>query len=186
MTDHLRPEEFVDAMDGASPAQVKAHLATCVVCQEELATLRAITSDVQNVEAHEPSPLFWDHFSARVRAATDAVSQPAPWWSGWVRPASVLAGVGAIVVLMVMFRPSTTPNPESATGVTTSTIASLEPLDDGPSWGMVVSAASELTASEALDAALPAAGTADAMIDELTAAQRDELIRLLQKEIGAS
>ena len=61
--------------------------------------------------------------------------------------------------------------------------ASIGLVDDG-TWSLVVGMASELNMSDVKEAVVPVAGTVDRMIDNLTAAQRAELARLLQKEMG--
>jgi hypothetical protein len=44
--------------------------------------------------------------------------------------------------------------------------------------------AAELDLSDVREVAVPAAGTVDNLLDELTVAQREALVRLLQKEMG--
>jgi hypothetical protein len=80
---HLTPEELVDSLDRALPAARQAHVDDCARCQTERATLSAVVRDVAAVEMPEPSPLFWDHLSARVRARVEeepAPSAHAPAW----------------------------------------------------------------------------------------------------------
>ena len=187
MTDHLRPEQFIDALEGASAVDGAArdHLAGCDRCQAELADLHAVIADASRVEPPAPSPLFWDHFSERVRQATATETLPAAprWWSGWWRPVGALAGALGAIALIVLLRPAPQvpgdirPQVESAAVQTTS--------DDG-SWGLVVGLAAELDASDVREVTVPAAGTVDNLLDELTAAQREALVRLLQKEMGDS
>jgi hypothetical protein len=59
---------------------------------------------------------------------------------------------------------------------------------DDPSWALVVGLTDgiDLGLDDARDAMAPRAGTADAMLDELTAEQRETLVRLLEKEMGES
>jgi hypothetical protein len=70
MTKHLSPEEFVDALEGTASSVSATHLRECESCRAELADMRSVLDDARAVEASEPSPLFWDHFSARVKGAT--------------------------------------------------------------------------------------------------------------------
>jgi hypothetical protein len=188
MTEHLRPEEFVDALAGpgaedqALGAAVRAHLAACAVCQRELADLRGMMQETSEVSAGAPSPLFWDHFSDRVRAATAAVPARAPWWQAWSRPAAVIGAAVAAVALVIALQPKTPVLLPEATPAAT-TVASAEIPDDG-TWSLVVGLASELRIADVKEATEPAAGTADAMINELTPAQRAALARLLEKEMG--
>jgi len=185
MTDHLRPDEFVDALDGAPGAPAQAHLAGCERCRNELATLRSAAGDAASVPPPAPSPLFWDHFSERVRQATAAEDVPraATWWDAWLRPAGLIVGAMAVITLAVVLRP-VAPVPRSGGAPGTAAILESSAWVDDGSWGLVMGLAAELTWTDVREAAEPAAGTADAMIGELTPAQREELARLLQKEMG--
>ena len=185
MTDHLRPDEFVDVLDSAPGASAEAHLADCERCRNELATLRSAVGDAASVLPPAPSPLFWDHFSERVRQATAAEDVPraATWWDGWRRPVGLIAGAMAVIALAVVLRP-VAPAPRTGGGAGTAAILESSAWVDDGSWGLVMGLAAELTWTDVREAAEPAAGTADAMIEELTPAQREELARLLQKEMG--
>lgn len=184
MTEHLRHEETVDALDDALASSRRAHLADCADCRAEVEDLQAMLHEVEGVDEPVPSPLFWDHFSERVRQATAAEPVPAAsaWWHEWWRPVGVLAGALGAVALVVVLRPA----PATPAGPTAEReqAASVGPASDDGSWGLVIGLASELDVADVREAAKPAEGTADAMFEELTAAQRSALVRLLQKEIG--
>ncbi|HEX5070374.1 MAG TPA: hypothetical protein VFV78_09185 [Vicinamibacterales bacterium] len=183
MTDHLQPEDFVDVLDNAGSSEACQHVAACAECRRQLDELREVMRESAGVEVPPPSPLFWDHFSNRVREATTAWPVRAPWWESLWRPAAVLAGVAAIILVLVS-RPGTVA-PASVSPVSTDVapVAKMELPDDG-SWGLVVAIASEYQYADVKDAAQPVRGTADAMIDELTPAQRAELARLLEQQMG--
>jgi len=68
---HLRPEQLVDLAEGVIAATSMPHLASCDACRRELADMRAMLTAVADPDCAvpEPSPLFWDHLSARVREA---------------------------------------------------------------------------------------------------------------------
>ena len=129
--------------------------------------------------------MFWDHFSERVRQATAAESMPAAtrWWSGWWSPVGALAGALGVIALVVLLRP--TPQVPSDLGAPVESAALQMTPDDG-SWGLVVGLAAELDHADVREVAAPAAGTVDTLLDELTKAQREALVRLLQKEMGDS
>jgi hypothetical protein len=190
MTKHLTPEEFVDALDGSSPASA-AHLAECAECREEVASLQATLSDARHLEASEPSPLFWDHFSARVKQATENEPVASAWsWGRWAwKPVVGLMAIAAALVIGLYVRPGVGPDAsvagvviQPASELASATVPGFE--DDG-SWSLVTALASELDWNELSQAAEPAEGTVDAMIEELTSEQREALARLLQKEMGA-
>src|SRR5262245_59269938 len=98
---HLTPSELVDAADGALAADRGTHLNACAACRSQVSDLTATLVATREVGASEPSPLFWEHFSARVR---DAVAQesiaPRPLfgsflddWSGARRLVPAAAGI---------------------------------------------------------------------------------------------
>src|SRR5262245_1608186 len=115
MTDmqHLSGDALVDLVEGLVSEADVPHLASCDRCRDQLAGLRAmrtLAAEKEVVDVPEPSPLFWDHFSARVREAV--ASEPPPpdgWWRrvwswpGVMAPESAVAAV--VVVLAVVFRP---------------------------------------------------------------------------------
>src|SRR5262245_24945330 len=103
---HLSPEVLLDLAEGTQPERAVSHLATCERCQRRLAELReALAAARMAHEVPEPSPLFWDHLSARVRDAVAAdVAAPRPWtagWASWPRSAWIGSVVGLVFVLGV-------------------------------------------------------------------------------------
>jgi hypothetical protein len=184
MMKHLSPEEFVDALEGAVSPVADAHLRECEPCRAELADMRAIVDVARAAEASEPSPLFWDHFSARVKDATQQEPSRAPWFSvfGW-RPVAALAVAASALAIAMYVRPANAPVPDGDT--TGGFIAATTPsIDEDGSWNLVMALASELEWSDVSQAAAPVEGTADAMIEDLTPDQREALARLLEKGIG--
>jgi hypothetical protein len=183
MSEHLRHEEMIDALDATLGAPRQAHVAACESCREELARLRSTLREVEAQHIPAPSPLFWDHFSARVQQATagEALPSPQAWWHAWVRPVGMLAAAAGAVALVVVLRPS---HPAIGNAPADRPAAAVDALADDGSWGLVIGLASELDAADVREAAKPADATVDAMIEELTAAQRSALVRLLQEEIG--
>jgi hypothetical protein len=131
-------------------------------------------------DADEPSPLFWDHFSARVREATARESVRQPWWRVSWQPVAALTVAAAAVVLMLQMR-----SPEIVAPVVVPVTEATDlGFDDDGSWDIVMGLASELAWEDIRDAVTPAAGATDAAIEELTAAQREALVKLLKQEIG--
>lgn len=76
MTHHLSPEELIDALDRPLPAARQQHADTCAVCRAERARLDEMVREVGAVGVPEPSPLFWDHLSARIHERI--ALEPAP------------------------------------------------------------------------------------------------------------
>ncbi|HVG86653.1 MAG TPA: hypothetical protein VM820_19155, partial [Vicinamibacterales bacterium] len=105
---HLTPEEFVDAAEGLlSPGRLQ-HLERCGTCRREVSALSALMGEAAGSPCPEPSPLFWEHLSARVRQAVRAEVEPTvPWGLSRLRwPALVPLGVlAALVVASVATMP---------------------------------------------------------------------------------
>ena len=188
MNMHLRSEEFVDALDGALDARRLDHLESCAACRGELANLRAVMADVKPAgDVPEPSPLFWDHFSARVRQGTAEAPTPSPtiWWRSAWRPLVGLAAAAAFVTVMVVSRtgpdvPPTTPSQAALDSM------AFDPFADETesSLAFVSAAASDLSWEEARAVDLaPAASVVESAIDRLTAAQRAELVKLIREDL---
>lgn len=191
MTRHLRPEEFIDALDAPASASLRAHLDGCEACRAELDALRVTLADASGVPPAEPSPLFWDHFSARVQQATN--EEPGAResaWRVWWRPA-VLAGLGGAIAMAVALRPDAALK-EGRSAAPDSTTAAIAPLpaiadpEEEMAWGLVLALAAEFESEVVREAVTPQSGAADAMIERLTDKQRSELARLLQQEMGTN
>src|SRR5262245_18554740 len=112
---HLTPARLVDLAEGAPTEDSALHLAACDACRRALSELRATMADVGGAadpagrDVPEPSPLFWDHFSDRVRDRVAEQGAPRPTWvDRWLRPRIVLPIVatvaGAIMLTIVVPR----------------------------------------------------------------------------------
>src|SRR5688572_33144572 len=103
MTTHLSSQEIVSAIDNALTAARHSHLDGCASCQAQVEDLRAVMADArEGADVPEPSPLFWDHFQARVLTAVQSEGQHGvrAWWTNWV-DARTLVTLGATVVAIV-------------------------------------------------------------------------------------
>src|SRR5882672_6327580 len=110
---HLGPDELIDLAEGVRQEIDAPHLASCAACQHQLTELRVALlafATAPAAEVPEPSPLFWDHFSARVReaVAAEGASRHQGGWNlikTWSRPrwlsAMPLAGAGILVAVVV-------------------------------------------------------------------------------------
>src|SRR4051812_50102911 len=70
---HLSAAELVDYAEDALDVARAAHLDVCAVCRRRGDELRASLQQLSSVKSDvpEPSPLFWDHLSARVQHGID-------------------------------------------------------------------------------------------------------------------
>jgi len=198
---HLSSEELVDVADGTRPQSELAHLSSCGPCRQQVAELRELMAVAARADVPEPSPLFWDHLSARVR---DAVAQEGftaesagsagwvPLWASW-RVGIVAAALGAVLVVVALM-PRTGPTTGRAgdEGRGSETVVeSTLPVDvpvalaDDPPLDLIVQLAGDLDWDSVVEAGLATgAGSADRAIGELSEGERSELQRLLREELS--
>src|SRR5688572_25542232 len=98
---HLNEEELIDLAERTGAERSVPHLESCEQCRQQVADLRAMMSAVAEVEVPEPSPLFWEHLSARVSAdvagARGVAHGRADRWMTW----RVVVPAGALAAAMV-------------------------------------------------------------------------------------
>jgi len=190
---HLSPSEFVDLVEGTLDAPRAAHAERCEVCRQSGADLRrTLELGAQHAEVPEPSPLFWEHFSARVRDAVAQEPIPAGGWLAW-RPGFVAFAALAVAVIAVgpfimrsapvAVAPSTT----VARAGETPAAFDMTLETNTEVWEVLTAAAADLEWDEARDAGMgmqPAA--VDRAVQRLTTDELNELGRLLQSELGRS
>jgi hypothetical protein len=200
---HLTPEQFVDLAEGVAAETSLPHLASCDACRRQLASMRAMMSDVASVDASEPSPLFWDHLSTRVREAVAGErARPRSWRDYLLRPrvlALSLAGALAVALFAVILpgTPATitirttipsTPLPMAAENVLLPSLPPLAPLGaaDDPQLGFVADYGTTLDWDEMREemALATPGGSSDAVAGALTVDEQRELQRLLAEEMA--
>ena len=188
---HLTSDQLVDLAEGVRPETSIPHLQSCAACRAQLAELRAILSAAAEADVPEPSPLFWDHLSARVHQAVEAERAGAMtrrwrWPSRWNVPLWI--GSLAVIVLAVIFmaRGSGSNAPgarESIEGVAESQ-ADVPALVDDASLSLVADLVTGLDWDAAVDAGLTTdAGITDEVVTQLSDGERRELRQLLRMEL---
>lgn len=193
---HLTPDELLDLAEGARAEASTPHVQTCAACRRQIATLRAAMSAAAEVGVPEPSPLFWEHFSARVREAVAAeATESQGRESGWGRllpwswSTMAVAGVVAALALAIyLTAPREILAPSGASDTTAAEVA-LQPLgaDDDPSLVLVADLAEQLDPDVIAETEWSQhAGAVDEVVANLTADERVELQRLLQEELAKS
>ena len=201
MTTHLSESEFVDLLEDTLDPRRAAHVETCAACRAQGGALRGLLRDAAAVEVPEPSPLFWEHLSARVR--DEVASEPAPRASGWMwsgtrglvsfaAAAALVVAVISGVMLMRAVRGGSTTSPVVAEqdAATAAPDGSSEVTPDAANaevWAVLTTAASDVEFEDAHAAGMHVpSGTIDHAVQDLTAAERTELGRLLQTELKRS
>ena len=193
---HLRPDELIDLAEGTRAESSAAHLDECAVCRLHLAELKAMMSTAADVDVPEPSPLFWDHFSARVRQAVDA--EGAPRRSFWMWPRVVIPAVSvatAVLAVAVTLNRGNTGHVVAPVPVAVpapvAPVASVDLLVDPQSADdtaltLVAELSSDMDFETAREAGLAARGSAEHAVTHLTGSELRELQRLLQEELAHS
>jgi anti-sigma-K factor RskA len=191
---HLTPEQLLDLAEGARAEHEYPHVQACVACARQLSELRGAIEAAAEVTVPEPSPLFWNHLSERVRAAVAEdrpVERPGFLAHGWWRFAAAAA---VVVAMMLVIAPALrrTPSP----GMNN---ASVEPpaellhtdvvlaFDDDPALTLLADLSAGLDWEAAAEAGLvPADGAVDGVVLALSEEERLELHRLLEEALAAS
>lgn len=159
---HLSPEQFVDVLDGTATRPVRAHADSCESCRAQLEELRALANMAQTADVPEPSPLFWDHLSARVQAAVaaetaersrsgllaDVGERFAALKASWRILVPVTVGVGALAIALVW-----TPKPSSvdsspAASIVAGVVAGDNPVIESTAGRLVASASDAVDATD--------------------------------------
>jgi hypothetical protein len=196
---HLTDSQIVDAAEGHSGTALATHVAECAICAARVHDLRGVLEAVTRVAAPEPSPLFWNQFSARVNAALDETSEPARAWLSTGTLAWL--GAAAVVVMSVIGfygtrTMSRTDAPPSAATLAETAGALDSPgamsevgdvtnaIEDDDAWALMRSLAGDLHYDDARAAGvLPSPDSVESAATELPPAERAELVRLLQSEM---
>lgn len=194
---HLTPDELVDAVDGTLTGLRRDHLASCATCHESTEQLRQLLADVQKADVPEPSPLFWTHFTERVRRAITEEAMPgATWQPAWLRW-SVLTPVTALVLVVTALVLSVPHGRAPSTAVATTAVEAIAPalddavpVDDG-SWRLVVDMVDGLNLDQmphdgpvVMPGLVITPGLAERAASDLRPSEREELLRLLRAELA--
>jgi len=190
---HLTPDELIDVAEGTRTEASAPHLQTCDACRAQLADLRVMLARALESDVPEPSPLFWDHLSARVRDAVAAEGTPPLTWFGWLKSGLMtpLSAVGfAVIVLAVAVAFGVRHTPGASARPPAGAVADIIPIaqpGDDASLDMVADLAAQVDWDAAGDAAVGLHTHEDAAEREATQlsdGERRELGRLLQKELA--
>lgn len=179
---HLTSDEFVDALDGGLEPSRQTHLDDCQPCRQQLTELAEVLGDAKSVAVPEPSPLYWEHLSQRVRTGIDAEPLPAGGWPDWLRW-PVLVPIAALAMVLLTLTLAIPRQQPVVPAVANNEAATLdEPADEG--WVVVAELVGDMDWDTAISAGLTVEpGDADQAVLTLTAAEQQELMRLLQAEL---
>jgi hypothetical protein len=183
---HLSPSELVDLAEGSLGADARPHFARCPACRRRVSELQSTLRLANEAEVPEPSPLFWDHLSARIREAlVDQVPTREPGRLSW-RLVTAVAGVAlvAVAVGLTWRSPGWQRAPDAPAGSELadagSSVGEWTSLADDPSLAFVAELADNLEWDAVAEAGLgPRAGALDHALGDLTEDESVELRRLL-------
>ncbi len=177
---HLTSDELIDAVEGTLDEARQQHLDTCEVCRPQVAELASVLGEALAVAVPEPSPLFWEHLSQRVRAGIAAEPPAAGGWGSWLRW-PVLAPVAALALVVMALVVALPREPQIAPAV--ATLEDSETTVDDR-FDLVADLVGDFDWETAASAGLTVApGATDRAVLELTALEQQELTRLLQAEL---
>jgi len=188
---HLTTDEIVDAVEGALDSAGHAHLDACAACRSEVERLAATLSVSRSVTIPEPSPLFWDHFSQRVRTAV-AEEPPAHAWPLWLRwpVLAPLTALGLLLIALMTAVPQSRNTPGSVAPVVATAIDQPNAADPDPelavdsAWAFIEESVGPLDVETAQQAGIAASlGEAERAALHLTDAEQVELVKLLEQEL---
>jgi hypothetical protein len=199
---HLTDREFVDLVEARLPADRRSHVERCGRCQTRVGQLRSTLEATAMVDVPEPSPLFWDHLSARIMDGIGHASSPtavAAWLGlrprSWMAVAALAVAAGA--ALSQPWRTGEAPgspapaSPPALVATTPEPALDLdsemgEDLDADEAWAVVRTVADDTDWGEedAREAGIaPRPGWADRAAFSLTTAELHELAQLLEREL---
>jgi hypothetical protein len=183
---HLSEVELLDIAEGTEAEN--PHLAACAMCTAQVNELRAMLSRAAEATVPEPSPLFWDHLSARVREGIEQeVAAPRTGWSriAW-RFALPVAGLAALIVAAIISVREPAPVADAPTA--SAPVEALESPDlatDDSSLTLIADLAAELDWDGVAEAGLTSgAASAERLLLDLSDDERLELQRILEQELS--
>ncbi len=180
MPAHLTDAELTDLAEGLRAEASAPHLRACGGCRRRLGDLRAAISLASGLDVPEPSPLFWDHLSARISEQVAAASSGGVGWlpGRWSprRAVPAVVGIAAVVLAFAAGAMLIGPHHLGHVGTGASTSAPLA----------VVAGLMTDADAQGDDAALSVRpGTLDGAVASLSVRERATLARLMAEEVDA-
>lgn len=199
---HLSAAELGQAIEGEPLESVRGHLESCAECRSLVEEMRQVRDTVSALDVPEPSPLFWDHLSSRIRAEIQALPSEVGAGSGRRQWVAVLAAAwrpswgavaGVVVVALAATATMVWRSPDGVPALTPVSVSEARKTDPEPSatespldsqWELMV----EVAVGVELDhtALGLVVGSADRALVELSDDERRELGEWLRQELRSS
>jgi hypothetical protein len=194
---HLEKTEFIDFLDGTLIAERREHVDSCDACRRTAEELSLALASSEAGDVPEPSPLFWDQFSDRVRMAIKNEPPPHSAFRQFfaIPHLRIAAAAVAVVILMtvVVWRAGTPrPQPRSTDSAASADLAMTDDfdsddgidLDTDEAWTLVRVMAEDVAADDMSDEGMSGRpGSADSLALRLNERERQELARLLEEYV---
>lgn len=188
---HLTGAELVDLLDGQLEPERARHAERCTPCRSQADALAAILRSTRGLDVPEPSPLFWNHLSARIAETIDASPAPLRWRSFLGLDAWRLGVAATALVLtagltwQMLLKVDDASAPRSVTAPIATEAAADADIDGFvDAWDVIEAAAADLNWEDAQSIGIASRpGSAEPMVSDLTAQERFELIRLIEEEM---
>jgi hypothetical protein len=200
---HLTDAEFVDLMDDSLAPARRTHLQNCEACRTRASELDSVLARMVEMrgptgsDVPDPSPLFWEHLSARVREAVAVIPAAISWRERVRRPSTAWAAGFASIALAVgvshailsrapIGAPSTIVLKAPAVAGTPAAGSELsDDIESDDAWAVVRNVADQVEWDDARDAGISTRpDAAERITAELTTREQSELARLLQRELN--
>jgi len=194
---HLRPDDFIDIVEGTQPEAANTHVRECHACRRELDSIRAaLTMASADTEVPEPPPWFWERLSSDVRQRIAAAPDPRVWWSVRFKlpllvPASAVATVAIVLAVALWSRaplrpanPGTTAlDPPAASNAASFAESGTDTSDADPMLTLVADLSAGMDLEAAADVGFASADAAEDAVTHLNADELRALERLLRAEL---
>lgn len=204
---HLTSAQLIDVVERTARPGELAHVSACDSCRsraEELRASMALAETTGAADVPEPSPLFWDHLSARVKDAISSEPErtPSSFLLGDWRFRFAAAGLTVVVGVAIATAPRwlwTDRLPETSGSATRSEAPAapgdaddvegglaLEQSDEPDTpWLLMANLSSQVDWDAAGEAGIVLRpGTAEHAVLHLSQDERRELTRLLKAELN--
>ena len=203
---HLTEAELVDLVDGTLGASRVTHLETCGTCRTAETVLREMLVRAGVARIPEPSPLFWEPFSARVREGVrESEAGERSHWTGWAATAAfsssgkwALSGAVLTLLLVAAVWRASSPAPGRVPPATTAQVSTSGSVaapdadvsiddafdpDTDEAWALVRTVADDVSWDDAAAEGVGVRpGSVERALMALSVDERSELVRLLQAE----
>jgi hypothetical protein len=191
---HLTPEQLLDLAEGTLRPGEVPHLRSCAMCARQVSDLRDAISAAAEATIPEPSPLFWDHLSARVRTAVAQEPPADEGRAGVIRWGLRIGFAAAALAALVLITGSTFRQPRSAEIARTAAAPVDVPdadaanaFDADPALTLLADLSADIDWDTASEAGLaPSRDAIDRVVLALTPEERLELQRILEEAMAAS